>query len=152
MSLQPRYSKEEHAQRGAALYEQFVRPQVEAGNHGKVVALDVDTGTFEVAVDSLTTSRRLLVHHPDAQIWCVASATRLSITSAPGRGWCEHDGWDRQHGLGSSAPADCPQCPPLGSSPGPAQSGHPSPCPWTLEVVERSEHLSLSHIVRVEQL
>jgi hypothetical protein len=68
---QPRYGKEEHARRGTALYEQQVRPQVEAGNHGKVVALDVDTGTFEVADDTLTASQRLLARHPDAQIWCV---------------------------------------------------------------------------------
>jgi hypothetical protein len=68
---QPRYSKEEHARRGTALYEQQVRPQVEAGNSGKVVALDVDSGDFEVADDSLTASQRLLARHPDAQIWCV---------------------------------------------------------------------------------
>jgi hypothetical protein len=68
---QPRYSKEEHARRGTTLYEQQVRPQVEAGNHGKVVALDVDTGAFEVAEDTLTASQRLLARHPDAQIWCV---------------------------------------------------------------------------------
>jgi hypothetical protein len=70
-SPQPRYSKEEHARRGTALYEQQVRPQVEAGNRGKVVALDVDTGAFEVAEDTLTASQRLLARHPDAQIWCV---------------------------------------------------------------------------------
>ena len=68
---QPRYSKEEHARRGTALYEEQVRPQVEAGNSGKVVALDVDTGAFELAEDSLTASQRLLARHPDAQIWCV---------------------------------------------------------------------------------
>ena len=68
---QPRYSKEEHARRGTALYEQQVRPQVGAGNHGKVVALDVDTGAFEVAEDTLTASQRLLTRHPNAQIWCV---------------------------------------------------------------------------------
>lgn len=68
---QPRYSKEEHARRGTALYEQSMRPQVEAGNHGRVVALDVDTGRFEVADDSLTASQRLLARYPDAQIWCV---------------------------------------------------------------------------------
>jgi hypothetical protein len=70
-SPQPRYSKEEHAHRGAALYEQHVRPQVEAGSQGKIVALDVDTGAYEVADDTLTASQRLLDHHPDAQIWCV---------------------------------------------------------------------------------
>jgi hypothetical protein len=68
---QPRYSTEEHARRGAALYEERVRPQVEAGNQGKVVAVDVDTGTFEVAEDTLTASQRLLARCPDAQIWCV---------------------------------------------------------------------------------
>ena len=70
-SPQPRYSKEEHARRGTALYEQQVRPQVEAGNHGKVVALDVDSGAFEVAEDTLTASERLLTRYPAAQIWCV---------------------------------------------------------------------------------
>jgi hypothetical protein len=68
---EPRYDKEEHARRGTAVYEQQVRLQVEAGNHGKVVALDVDTGTFEVADDTLTASQRLLARYPHAQIWCV---------------------------------------------------------------------------------
>lgn len=67
---EPRYSKEEHARRGGAAYEQ-ARPQVEAGNHGRVVALDVDTGAYEVADDTLTASGRLLSRYPDAQIWCV---------------------------------------------------------------------------------
>jgi hypothetical protein len=67
----PRYSKDEHARRGTDLYERQVRPQVEAGNHGKVVAIDIDTGAFEVAEDTLTASTRLLARYPDAQIWCV---------------------------------------------------------------------------------
>ena len=70
-SRQPRYSKEEHARRGVALYEQHVRPQVEAGNRGRIAALDVDSGAFEVAEDSLTASQHLLARFPDAQIWCV---------------------------------------------------------------------------------
>jgi hypothetical protein len=32
---QPRYSKEEHAQRGSEIYERQVRPQVEEGNEGR---------------------------------------------------------------------------------------------------------------------
>jgi hypothetical protein len=69
--LQPKYSKDEHARRGTEVYEQQVRPQVEAGNQGRVVALDVDTGAFEVANDTLTASQRLLARIPEAQIWCV---------------------------------------------------------------------------------
>lgn len=68
---QPRYSKEEHAQRGTAMYDQRVRPQVEAGNRGKVVAIDVDTGDFELAEGTLVASQRLMARRPDAQIWCV---------------------------------------------------------------------------------
>jgi hypothetical protein len=34
----PRYTEEEFAQRGSEIYEIEVRPQVEAGNHGKIVA------------------------------------------------------------------------------------------------------------------
>ena len=39
---QPRYSKEEHAQRGAEIYERQVRQQVEAANPGKIVAIDIE--------------------------------------------------------------------------------------------------------------
>jgi hypothetical protein len=68
---QPRYSKEEHAKRGTEVYEQNVRPLVETGNEGKVVAIDVDSGDFDTAEGTLAASQRLLVRRPDAQIWCV---------------------------------------------------------------------------------
>lgn len=68
---QPHLGREEHARLGTAIYEQQVRPQVEAGNQGKIVAIDVETGAFEVAEDTLTASQRLLSRYPDAQIWCV---------------------------------------------------------------------------------
>jgi hypothetical protein len=68
---QPRYSKEEFAQRGDEIYESQVRSQVEEGNHGKIVAIDIETGAFELAKDSLTASDQLLAQYPDAQIWFV---------------------------------------------------------------------------------
>jgi hypothetical protein len=68
---QPRYSKEEHSRRGTEIYEQQVRPQVEAGNRGKIVAIDVDSEDFEVAEDSLTAANRLLARRPGGQVWCV---------------------------------------------------------------------------------
>jgi hypothetical protein len=68
---QPRYSKEEFAQRGKALYETQVRQQVEAGNYGKIVAIDIETGAFEVAEDSLTAAGRLFDRRPEAQPWCI---------------------------------------------------------------------------------
>lgn len=67
----PRYSKEEAARRGTEIYERQVRPEVEARAHGKVVAIDIETGAFEVAEDTLAASNRLLPRCPDAQIWFV---------------------------------------------------------------------------------
>jgi hypothetical protein len=70
-SSQPRYSKEEFAQRGNALYESEIRQQVEEGNHGKIVAINIETGAFEVADELLTASKQLLTRLPDAQTWFV---------------------------------------------------------------------------------
>jgi len=66
---QPRYSKEEFARRGNEIYESQVRSQVEDDNHGKIVAIDIETGAFEVADDSLTAAKQLLKRYPDAQIF-----------------------------------------------------------------------------------
>jgi peptide subunit release factor RF-3 len=68
---QPRYSKEEFARRGGELYESQVRPQVEKGNHGKIVAIDIETGAFEIADEILTATDRLFERLPDAQPWIV---------------------------------------------------------------------------------
>jgi hypothetical protein len=66
---QPRYSKEEFARRGNEIYANSVRSQVEEGNYGKIVAIDIETGAFEVADDSLTAAKQLLKLYPDAQIF-----------------------------------------------------------------------------------
>ena len=68
---QPRYSKEEFAQRGDALYESQIRSQVEEGNHGKIVAIDIESGVFEVADDVVGASDRILAKCPDAQTWFI---------------------------------------------------------------------------------
>ena len=68
---QPRYSAAEHARRGDDLYEHQIRAQVEAGNRGRIVAIDVDTGAFAVADDMLTAANRLLAEYPNAQNWFI---------------------------------------------------------------------------------
>jgi hypothetical protein len=73
---QPRYSKEEFAQRGDDLYETQIKPQVEAGNEGKIVAIDLETGDFEVDKREITACDRLEARHPDAQIWMVRIGSR----------------------------------------------------------------------------
>jgi hypothetical protein len=73
---QPLYSKEEFAQRGDALYESQVRSKVEEGNHGKIVAIDLETGDFEVDASEIAACDRLEARHPDAQIWIVRIGSR----------------------------------------------------------------------------
>ena len=67
----PRYSKEEFERRGTELYEQTVRPLVEQGNHGRVVAIDIETGDYQVAEDVLEACQAMIARRPDAQLWCV---------------------------------------------------------------------------------
>jgi hypothetical protein len=68
---QPRYPKEEYARRGNEIYEAQVRSQVEEGNHGKIVAIDIETGAFEVADTSMVAVDRLYEREPDAQPWVI---------------------------------------------------------------------------------
>ncbi|NET36302.1 MAG: hypothetical protein F6K19_30465 [Cyanothece sp. SIO1E1] len=68
---QRRYSKEDLARRGQELYESQVRQQVEPGNKGKIVAIDIETGAFEVANNVLPATKRLFERYPDAQPWVI---------------------------------------------------------------------------------
>ena len=68
---QPRYSKEEFARRGQEIYESQVRSQIEQGNQGKIVAINIETGTFEVDDTPMVAVDRLYERQPDAQPWVI---------------------------------------------------------------------------------
>jgi hypothetical protein len=78
MKSQPRYSKEEFARRGDAIYENDLRSVLEAGNEGKFVAIDIETGNYEVDSDELAASDRLLTRVPNAQIWLTRIGSRYA--------------------------------------------------------------------------
>jgi hypothetical protein len=63
------YDREEFARRGEEIYDTQIRPQVEENNYGRVVAIDIETGAFELADDTVTASQQLLEKYPGAQIW-----------------------------------------------------------------------------------
>ncbi len=69
MKSQPRYSKEEFARRGDAIYDNQLRPVLEKDNEGKFVAIDIETGAYELDSNELAASDRLLKRVPNAQIW-----------------------------------------------------------------------------------
>jgi hypothetical protein len=66
-----RYTKEDMSQRGQALYESSIRQQVESENDGKIVAIDIESGAFEVANTVLIATNRLFDRLPDAQPWVI---------------------------------------------------------------------------------
>ena len=74
----PRYSKAEFARRGQEIYERAIRPRVEAGNEGKFVAIDIETGAYEIDTDDYTATERLLTREPDAQIWLLRVGHRAA--------------------------------------------------------------------------
>jgi hypothetical protein len=78
MKTGPRYSKEEFAQRGDALYERDVRPLIESDNQGKFVAIDIETGAYEMDTDEIAASDRLLARIPAAQIWVRRIGSRFA--------------------------------------------------------------------------
>jgi len=73
---QPLYSKEEFAQIGDEIYENKLRQQLEKNNFGNIVAIDIQTGEFETAKDTITATRKLYEKLPDAQPWVVRIGCR----------------------------------------------------------------------------
>ena len=64
-----RYDKEEFARRGEALYEAEIRAKVKDRNARHFLAIDIETGDFEVNESEMTACKRLRARVPDAQIW-----------------------------------------------------------------------------------
>src|SRR5438045_4208509 len=66
----PRYPMEEFARRGDELYERIL-PQLGDEERGRIIAIDIETGEYEIADEVLPASHALLARCPDAQIACL---------------------------------------------------------------------------------
>ena len=69
--LEPRYDREEFARRGQDTFERTIRAQLTSKDNGKFVAIDIETGAYEVDRDDFAATQRLLGKNPNAQIWLV---------------------------------------------------------------------------------
>jgi hypothetical protein len=65
----PRYSKKEFAERGEAIFEREIAPHVGGEDPRKSVAIDIETGAYEIDADEMVASNRLLARVPTAQTW-----------------------------------------------------------------------------------
>lgn len=68
-STRPRYSKEEFASRGDEIFEEFIQSAVTKEDAGKFVAIDIESGAYEIDADELKASDRLKARVSDPQIW-----------------------------------------------------------------------------------
>lgn len=73
----PRYSKEEFARRGDDLYDREVAHRLGPDSVRKYVAIDIDSGDFEIDANEIVASDRLVARHPSAQIWVTRAGMRF---------------------------------------------------------------------------
>jgi hypothetical protein len=66
-----RYSKEEFARRGDALVEAKVRPNLTPADEDRFVAIDIETGEYDLDKNETRAVVRLRKRLPDPQIWLV---------------------------------------------------------------------------------
>ncbi len=63
------YTPEEVVTKGEALYQQQIRAEVEDGNKGRFLVVDIETGEYEIAADDLLATKRLLAKRPNAVVY-----------------------------------------------------------------------------------
>ena len=66
---QLKYSPEEFATKGSELYRDLVLPKLSGDCDGKIVAIDIETGEFELAENTLAAAAKMFDRIPDAQLW-----------------------------------------------------------------------------------
>ena len=66
-----RYTKDEFARRGDALVASRVRPNLTEADADKFVAIDIETGEYELDEEEMKAVARLRKRMPDPQIWLV---------------------------------------------------------------------------------
>lgn len=67
----PARTAEETGRLGDEIYEQDIRPQVEETHHGKIVAIDVDSGDYAIGDTGLAAEDHLRERRPEADVWCL---------------------------------------------------------------------------------
>lgn len=78
----PKYSKEEFVRRGDSIYTK-VRPLIADANPANFIAIDIESGDFEVDSSEMSASDRVLARNPNAQIWLRRVGSRFARRFGP---------------------------------------------------------------------
>ena len=87
MTTPVRRTADEVGRLGDAIYERDIRSQVEKAHHGKIVAIDVDSGDYSIGENVIAATERLLAQDPNADIWCVKVGYRALRSFGAGSFW-----------------------------------------------------------------
>jgi hypothetical protein len=68
-ATESRRTPEELARLGAEAFDRRVRPALRAEDDGKFVAIDVETGDYEIDEDDYAAVSRLRARSPAADVW-----------------------------------------------------------------------------------
>ena len=82
---QTRYSKSQIAQRAKALYEQGIRAKVEPTYVGQFLALDIESGDYEIDRIDINAINRNRAKHPDAVIYLFRIGYEAAYSIGGGR-------------------------------------------------------------------
>lgn len=67
--VKPRYTPDELARLGDAIYERDILPRMTPEDTGRIVAIDVESGAYAVDGDLLAAAHRVFDVTPGAQLW-----------------------------------------------------------------------------------
>ena len=76
-ATKPRHSKEKFAELGDAIFEKEIRPRLKNEAKRDFVAIDIETGAYEIDADEQLACDRLSARVPDAQIWILRVGSRF---------------------------------------------------------------------------
>ena len=77
-TIQPRRTLDELAALGGDIFDRQVRPALRPEDKGKFVAIDVETGDYEMDEDDYAAVTRLRSRKPAADVWLTRAGFRTA--------------------------------------------------------------------------
>ncbi|HBI43942.1 MAG TPA: hypothetical protein DDY78_13985 [Planctomycetales bacterium] len=77
-TIKPRRTLDELARLGGEIFDRQIRPALRPEDDGKFVALDVETGDYEINEDDYTAVERLRARKPAAGVWLMRAGYRAA--------------------------------------------------------------------------
>jgi len=84
-ATESRHTPDELARLGAQIFDQQVRPALQPADDGKFVAIDVETGDYEIDEDDYTAVARLRSRRPAADMWLMQAGYPTTYRMGMGR-------------------------------------------------------------------